>query len=74
MDKTMVQAKHTTVGLVSPSKDFGFEMVSCFLKCNVGIREFSSIETKSRHMTTHIVYVIGYTKGTQSLKIIPYFL
>jgi hypothetical protein len=33
MDKTKVQAKYTTVGLVSPSKDFGFKMVFCFLKC-----------------------------------------
>jgi hypothetical protein len=41
-------------------------MVSCFRKCNLGIHEFSSIETKSRHTTTHVVYVIGYTKCTQT--------
>jgi hypothetical protein len=47
-------------------------MVSCFQKRNVGICQFSSIESKSRHTTTHVVYVIGYTKCTQTLKIIPY--
>jgi hypothetical protein len=45
---------------------------SCFWKRNVGIREFSLMETKSRHMTTRVVYVIGYTKCTQTPKIIPY--
>ncbi len=38
----------------------------------MGICEFSSIETKSRHTTTRVVYVIGYTKCTQTPKIIPY--
>ncbi len=49
-------------------KIFGFEMVSCFWKCNVGIREFSSIETKSRHTTTRVVYVIRYTKVYPNLE------
>jgi hypothetical protein len=47
-------------------------MVSFFLKCDVGIYEFSFIETKSHPTTTHVVYVIGYTKCTQTPKIIPY--
>ncbi len=47
-------------------------MVSCFRKHDVGIREFSSIETKSHHTTTRVVHVIGYTKCTQTPKIIPY--
>ncbi len=51
---------------------FGFEMVSCFRKSYIGVSEFSSIETKSRHTTTHVVYVIGYTKCTQTPEIIPY--
>jgi len=68
----MVQANHTTVVRGGRPKIFGFEMVSCFWKCNVGIRQFSSIETKSRHTTTRVVYVIGYTKCTQTPKIIPY--
>jgi hypothetical protein len=54
-----------------PSEDFGFEMISCFRKRKVGIREFSSIETKSCHTFTRVVYVIGYTKCTQTPKIIP---
>jgi hypothetical protein len=41
-------------------------MVSCFWKCNGGIREFSSIEKKSRHTTTRVVYVIGNTKCTRT--------
>jgi hypothetical protein len=48
-------------------------MVSCFRKRNVGICELSSIVTKSRHTTTRVVYVIGYTKCTQTPKIIPYY-
>ncbi len=53
-------------------KIFGFEMVSCFRKRKVGIREFSSIETKSCHTFTRVLYVIGYTKCTKTPKIIPY--
>ncbi len=60
-------------GLVSPSKDLwlwdGFLLLETF---NVGIREFSSIETKSCHTNTRVVYVIGCTKCTQTPKIIPY--
>ncbi len=43
-------------------------MVSCFRKRNEGIREFSSIETKSCHTTTRVVYVIGYTKVYPNLE------
>ncbi len=68
----MVQAHHTTVVRWVRPKIFGFEMVSCFHKCNVGIREFSSIEMISRHKSTRVVYLIGYTKCTQTPKIIPY--
>jgi hypothetical protein len=71
-DNTTVQANHTTVGSVSHLKIFSFEMVSRFWKCNVGICEFSLIETRSRHVTTSVVYVIGYPKCTQSPTIIPY--
>ncbi len=68
----MVQANHTNVVRWVHPKIFGFDMVSCFRKRNVGIREFSSIETKSRHTFTRVVYVIGYTKCTQTPKILPY--
>jgi hypothetical protein len=40
-------------------------MVSCFRKRDIGIRQFSSIETKSHHTTTRVIYVIGYTRCTQ---------
>ncbi len=43
-------------------------MVSCFRKRSVGICEFSSIETKSCHTTTRVVYVIGYTKVYPNLE------
>jgi hypothetical protein len=62
----MVQANHTTVVWSVRPKIFGFEMVSCFWKRNVGICQFSYIETISRHTFTHVVYVIGYTKCTQT--------
>ncbi len=43
-------------------------MVSCFQKRNVGICEFSPIETKSCHTTTRVVYVIGYRKVYPNLE------
>ncbi len=67
-----MQANHTTVARWVRPKIFGFKMVSCFRKRNVGICECSSIETKSRHTTTRVVYVIGYTKCTQTPNIILY--
>jgi hypothetical protein len=67
-----VQANHTTVGSVSSfKKKICFEMVSHFWKHNIGICELSSIGTRSRHITTCVVYVIGYTKCTQNPNIIP---
>jgi hypothetical protein len=47
-------------------------MAFCFWKRNVGIHDISSIETKSHHITTRVVYVIGYTKCTQTPKILSY--
>ncbi len=67
----MVQANHTSVCFgESVQRFFCFEMVSCFWKPNVGICEFSSIETKSCHTTTRVVYVIEYIKCTQILGVL----
>ncbi len=64
----MVQANHTTVVRWVRPKIFGFGMVSCFQKQNVGIRELSPIVTESLHTTTRVVYVIGYTKVYPNLE------
>ncbi len=52
----------------------GLEPEGLWQKLNVGSCEYSLIESKSRHMTTRVPYVIGYTKCTQNPKIIPYHI